>query len=449
MGIRNATLFYHWITICIFGEGLKRISVAGTGIIHTKCSLVNMPMVLTCGQSEVIYIHQTTLIDWPGSASTCELPLCNQYCRASTQDHDRYFNGRQTAQYTFWRESLIGHDSLTGRCNTSSSSSLVHVRYECLTVSKLNNVCSNTKISGMTSGFLTSPGFPGSPTSGRTGCQCTITTTDNGIVTMAAVLINPILTDQQARWTLEVIDADEKIQVLDTQGWFTTAVALHPSSRVKLRFSSSGDTTGMQSHFTSYPSGFWIRYSAFPSFTTITLQCSAPSDHNAVSAVTVAVSCALVVAFILFLLTLAYFGRKWWPIKFSKLRILQHRKTRFEDGHDNYGHEFDSSSDRWESSEITDIGASRQCMSLPEIYLAQQISKMNLEAHSTPRKGRVEGRRKTSTISLPSSASCRLSVITNEIVHEFDEFENETGSYDSFAMEIFYLEGITGDEIDV
>ncbi|XP_033739892.1 uncharacterized protein LOC117327150 [Pecten maximus] len=407
-------------------------------------------MVLTCGQSEVIYIHQTTLTDWPGSisASTCELPICNQYCRASTHDHDTYFNGRQTAQYTFWREGLIGHDYLTGNCNTSSSSSLVHVRYECLKVNRLNNVCSNTEISDVTSGFLTSPGFPSSPTSRRNGCQCEIKASDNGIVTMTAILINPVPTNLQPRWTFEVIDGKGTVQIMDTEALFTTTVDLHSSTEIKVKFSSSGDTTGVRTHLTSYPSGFWVKYTAFPMFSTITLRCSAPPDENGVSAVTIAVSCALVVAFILFLLTIVYFGRKWWRNKYPKLRMIKHRKATPDGGRDNYGLEFDSHSDRWSDSEIPDIGASR-CMSLPEIYLAQQIGKMSLEGHSTPRKGRVEGRRKISTISLPSSSSCRLSVITNEIVREFDEFDDETGSYDSFAVEIFHLDGITGDEIDV
>ncbi|XP_021359222.1 uncharacterized protein LOC110454169 isoform X2 [Mizuhopecten yessoensis] len=441
---------YQLIVTLLIGY-LYRTYAVYKGSIHTKCSHVNMPLVLTCGQSEVIYIHQTILTDWPGSisASTCELPLCNQYCRASTQQHDIYFNGRQTAQYTFWRDNLIGHDFLSGNCNTSSSSNLVHVRYECLTVNRLTNVCSKTEISGVTSGFLTSPGFPGSPSSQQNGCQCELIASDNGIVTMTAVLINPVLTDQQPRWTFEVIDEKGKVQVLDTQAWFTTTVDLHSSSTIHVKFSSSGDTSDARVHFTSYPRGFWVKYTAFPLFSTIKVHCSAPSDNNGVSAVTVAVSCALAVAFILFTLTVVYFGRKWWRNKHPKLRIRRHSKTTPDGGRDNYGMEFDYTSDRWTESDVPDIGPGR-CMSLPEIYLAQQIGKMRLEGQSsTPRKGRVEGRRKFSTVSLPSSSSCQLSMITNDIVREVDEFDDETGSYESFAMEIFHLEGITSDEIYV
>ncbi|XP_060072347.1 uncharacterized protein LOC132552214 [Ylistrum balloti] len=409
-----------------------------------------MSLTLACDQSEVIYIHETTLTDWPGSisASTCELPLCNQYCRASTHNHDIHFNGRQTAQYTFLRESLIGHDFLTGNCNASSSSSLVHIRYECLAASSLNNVCSNAKITGLSSGFLTSPGFPGSPQSQQNGCQCDLKVSDNGIVTMTAIIINPILTDQQPRWTFEVVDEKGKVQIMDSQALFSSTIDIHSSNKIKVKFSSTGDTTGGRTHFTSYPSGFWVKYSAFPLFSTITLQCTAPPDGKAVSAVTVGVSCALVIAFILFTLAVVYVGRKWWRNKHPKLRVKQQRKATPGGGHDNYGLEFDSSSDRWTETEVPDFSGNR-CMSLPEIYLAQQIGKMKLAGHSTPRKGRVEGRRKISTASLPSTSSHGLSVITNEIVREFDEFDDMTGSYESFAAEIFYLEGITFDEVEV
>lgn len=60
--------------------------------LYTKCALVDVPVTLTCGPTEVIYIHQTTLSDWTGTLTpSCDIPLCNNNCHVYTNNRYSLF----------------------------------------------------------------------------------------------------------------------------------------------------------------------------------------------------------------------------------------------------------------------------------------------------------------------------------------------------------------------
>ncbi|XP_022308761.2 uncharacterized protein LOC111114648 [Crassostrea virginica] len=253
------------------------------GPIFSQCSPVGRPLTIQCDTWSIIYVRQTLFSEYYGVPNDdCQLPAYSSLCHAFSNTSDFYYNGKYRAEHTFVSERLADLGPVLGvNCNHSSTARVVQILYECLTELERSSICEDMTDSGKAVGMLFNPRFPDPVRQQYGDCSCRISATDWGVVRLHAIIINPVHPNTgSGRWSLNVRINDEKVYSLDQMYRLSADIGIPDSNSLVLEYSNGGDTTYLPVMVPRVPTGFWIRYSAFPATSRLDVTCSHRQDKG-------------------------------------------------------------------------------------------------------------------------------------------------------------------------